>query len=101
MPEEELEETQTKPTTTVDLKLLREGLNPSGLDPDLEIKAEEYAKRDWLMSFRPVLERCGMLDDVKLVSTIQETLFQIKYEYLENKEDKAKEAKQLNLRWAL
>lgn len=82
------------------LEELKAGINPSGLNPELEAKAEEYAKRDWTMNFKPVLERTGLLDDLELVSKVQDALFNLKYEYLANKESKEIEAKSNNLRWA-
>ena len=87
----------------LDLDKITAGLNPSGLDPEIEKKAEEYAKRSWQMDFKPVLEKVFTGDDALPISTIaeiQQTLFEHKYQVLLNSETKAEEAKKQNLRWA-
>lgn len=103
MPEDEVETTETTPTakTPLSVEALRQHLNPTGMDPDLEIKAEELAKRDWQMSFKPVLEAIGMLQDIELVAKIQNEIFRTKYKYLEDKEVKDAKAKENGLRWAM
>ena len=98
MPEEEVE---TTPKAPLSIEALRQLLNPTGLDPDLEIKAEELAKRDWQMSFKPVLENIGLLQDIELVAKIQNEIFRTKYKYLEEKEIKDAKAKEAGLRWAM
>ena len=98
MPEEEVETTIKIPLS---VEALRQHLNPTGLDPDLEIKAEELAKRDWQMSFKPVLENIGLLQDMELVAKIQNEIFRTKYKYLEEKEIKDSKAKEAGLRWAM
>ena len=87
----------------LDLDKIVAGVNPSGLDPEIEKKAEEYAKRSWQMDFKPVLEKVFAGDDALPISTIaeiQQTLFEHKYQVLLNSETKAEEAKKQNLRWA-
>ena len=95
MPEEEVK------TIPMSVEALRRHLNPTGNDPDLEIKAEELAKRDWQMSFKPVLEAIGLTQDIELVAKIQEEIFKTKYKYLEDKEAKDATAKANGLRWAM
>lgn len=99
--EEEVQGTTETPKTTLSIEALRQQLNPTGLDPDLEIKAEELAKRDWQMSFKPVLENIGLLQDMELVVKIQNEIFRTKYKYLEEKEIKDSKAKEAGLRWAM
>lgn len=110
MPEdkEEVQDTTETPKDTTEtskiplsVEALRQLLNPTGLDPDLEIKAEELAKRDWQMSFKPVLENIGLLQDLELVVKIQNEIFRTKYKYLEEKEIKDAKAKENGLRWAM
>ena len=100
MPDEDVN-TNDNTNKGVDLEKLKQGINPSGLDPDLETKAEAYAKRDWQMNFKPVLERTGLIEDIDAVRQIQEALFQLKYEYHELSKDKANIAKQQKLRWSI
>ena len=89
----------------LDLDKIAEGVNPSGLDPEIEKKAEEYAKRDWQMSVKPMLEAVfvpGTNNElpVETLADLQNALFTHKYEVLKNSDDKKAEAKKSNLRWA-
>ena len=86
---------------TLDVESLKKGLNPSGLDPELESKAEDYAKRSWQVDFEPVLVRLGLTQDLDLVASLQEELFKLKYEYLLNNKNKENSAKEAGLRWGL
>ena len=86
---------------TLDVESLKKGLNPSGLDPELESKAEDYAKRSWQVDFEPVLARLGLTQDLDLVASLQEELFKLKYEYLLNNKNKENSAKEAGLRWGL
>lgn len=96
---DELEKTEIK--ATLDVDALKKGLNPSGLDPDLEIKANEYAKRSWQVDFEPVLSNLGLTQDLQLVAQIQDELFRVKYGYLEASQAKETSAKEAGLRWGL
>lgn len=96
MPEEKVEV-----TAKLDVEALRKGLNPTGLDPDLEIKAEDYAKRSWQVDFEPVLSRLGLTQDLVLVASIQDELFKVKYDYLLNAQNRENSAKEAGLRWGL
>ena len=89
----------------IDTDKIAEGVNPSGLDPEIEKKAEEYAKRDWQMSIKPVLDKvfpAGTNDELPMstIAEIQNALFEHKYEVLENAANRADEAKANKLRWA-
>ena len=88
----------------LDLDKIAAGVNPSGLDPEIEKKAEEYAKRSWQMDFKPVLEKVFAGENnalpISTIAEIQQTLFEHKYQVLLNSETKAEEAKKQNLRWA-
>lgn len=102
MSEEIKGENQTQEiVATLDVASLKAGLNPTGLDPDLEIKAEEYAKRSWQLEFEPVLSKLGLLQDVNLVANIQNEIFNTKYAYLVNANDREIKAKEAGLRWGL
>ena len=85
----------------LDVEALKKGLNPNGLDPDLETKAEEYAKRSWMVDFEPVLTRLGLTQDLPLVAQIQNELFKVKYDYLEKAQAKDLSAKEAGLRWGI
>lgn len=85
----------------LDVEALKQGLNPSGLDPELESKAEDYAKRSWQVDFEPVLTRLGLTQDLELVASLQDELFKLKYEYLLNNKNKENSAKEAGLRWGL
>lgn len=85
----------------LDVEALKQGLNPSGLDPELESKAEDYAKRSWQVDFEPVLTRLGLTQDLDLVASVQDELFKLKYEYLLNNKSKEASAKEAGLRWGL
>ena len=85
----------------LDTEALKAGLNPSGLDPDLEIKANEYAKRDWQITIEPLLTETGLIQDLDLVVKLQNALFNQKYTYLENAQAKEVKAKEAGLRWGL
>lgn len=87
----------------LDLDKIAEGVNPSGLNPEIEKKAEEYAKRDWQMSMKPVLDKVFTGDNalpIETVAEIQNAMFEHKYEVLLNSAEKAETAKKSNLRWA-
>ena len=90
-------------TTGIDLGKVAEGLNPSGLDPEIEKKAEEYAKRDWQMSVKPMLDKVFTGDNNELpvgtIAELQNALFEHKYEVLMNSEEKKETAKKNKLRW--
>ena len=85
----------------LDVEALKQGLNPSGLDPELESKAEDYAKRSWQVDFEPVLTRLGLTQGLELVASLQDELFKLKYEYLLNNKNKETSAKEAGLRWGL
>lgn len=85
----------------LDVEALKKGLNPTGLDPELEAKAEDYAKRSWQVDFEPVLTRLGLTQDLDLVGAVQDELFKLKYEYLLNNKSKEASAKEAGLRWGL
>ena len=85
----------------LDTEALKKGLNPTGLDPDLEIKANDYAKRSWQVDFEPVLRNLGLTQDLELVASIQNELFNVKYSYLEASQQKEMSAKEAGLRWGL
>lgn len=105
MPEDELvQSTNTTPNAinvTLNVAELKAGLNPTGRDPDLELKAEEYAKRSWQLDFEPVLKRTGLIQDLTLVAVIQDELFKLKYEYLEKSESTKQSAQEAGLRWGI
>ena len=89
-------------TEKLDLDKIAAGVNPSGLDPEIEKKAEEYAKREWQMSVKPMLDAVFTGDDSLPVTTIaelQNALFEHKYTVLLNADAKKTEAKKHNLRW--
>ena len=86
----------------LDLDKIAEGVNPSGLNPEIEKKANEYAKRDWDMSVKPMLDAVFTEGDALPVSTIadlQNALFEHKYEVLTKSDAKKETAKVNNLRW--
>ena len=86
----------------LDLDKIAEGVNPSGLNPEIEKKAEEYAKRDWQMSMKPVLDKVFAGRDelsIETIAELQNALFNHKYDVLMNAEDKKETAKINNLRW--
>lgn len=85
---------------SMDLEQLVKGLNPSGLDPELEKKADEYGRRTWQMDMAPVLEK--VLGDVlteDLVVELQQALFEHKYTVLLNSETKLKSRQSSGRRW--
>lgn len=89
----------------LDLDKIAAGVNPSGLDPEIEKKAEEYAKRDWQMSIKPMLDSVfnGVeyeALDVEMLAAMQNALFTHKYDVLMTSDNKKEEAKKHNLRWA-
>ena len=87
----------------LDLDKIAEGVNPSGLNPEIEKKAEEYAKRDWQMSIKPMLVKVfteGVALPVETIAQLQNALFENKYEVLLNSDTKKEQAKANNLRWA-
>ena len=87
----------------LDLDKIAEGVNPSGLNPEIEKKAEEYAKRDWQMSIKPMLDKVFTEGDalpVETIAQLQNALFENKYEVLLNSDTKKEQAKANNLRWA-
>lgn len=89
----------------LDLEKIAEGVNPSGLNPEIEKKAEEYAKRDWQMSIKPMLDKVFVPGSnnalpVETVAELQNALFENKYEVLLNSDNKKEQAKKNNLRWA-
>ena len=89
----------------LDLEKIAEGVNPSGLNPEIEKKAEEYAKRDWQMSIKPMLDKVfvpGSNDalPIETIAELQNALFENKYEVLLNSDTKKEQAKKNNLRWA-
>lgn len=89
----------------LDLDKIAAGVNPSGLDPEIEKKAEEYAKRDWQMSIKPMIDAVfNGLEyeklDVEMLAAMQNALFNHKYEVLMTSDSKKEEAKKNNLRWA-
>lgn len=87
----------------LDLEKIAEGVNPSGLNPEIEKKAEEYAKRDWQMSIKPMLDKVFTGNDalpVETIAELQNALFDNKYEVLLNSDTKKEVAKANNLRWA-
>lgn len=89
-------------TTGLDLDAIATGMNPSGLDPEIEKKAEEYAKRDWQMSVKPMLDKVFTGNDelpVGTVAELQDALFTHKYEVLVAADNKKEEAKKNKLRW--
>lgn len=89
-------------TLGLDLDKIAEGVNPSGLNPEIEKKAEEYAKRDWQMSMKPVLDKVFTGSDelpIETIAELQHALFTHKYDVLMNAEDKKETAKVNNLRW--
>lgn len=87
----------------LDLDKIAEGVNPSGLNPEIEKKAEEYAKRDWQMSIKPMLDKVFTEGDalpIETIAQLQNALFENKYEVLLNSDTKKEVAKANNLRWA-
>lgn len=89
-------------TEKLDLDSLAAGINPSGLDPEIEKKAEEYAKREWQMSVKPMLDAVFTNNNELPITTIaelQNALFEHKYTVLLNADNKRTEAKKHNLRW--
>jgi hypothetical protein len=88
----------------LDLDKIAAGVNPSGLDPEIEKKAEEYAKRDWQMSIKPMLDavfKPGTNDElpIQTIADLQNALFEHKYDVLLNADNKKAEAAKNNLRW--
>lgn len=86
----------------LDIDKIAENLNPSGLNPEIEKKAEEYAKRDWQMSVEPMLSKVFTGADAlseDCITELQNALFDHKYEVLEKAEGKKDTAKKLNRRW--
>ena len=84
----------------VDLDKIAAGLNPSGIDPVLEAKANEYGKRSWQMDFKPVLT--AVFGEEWLVSNevaLQNALFAHKVSVLENLESKELERAATGKRW--
>ena len=89
----------------LDLDKIAEGVNPSGLNPEIEKKAEEYAKRDWQMSIKPMLDKVFVIGSnnelpIETIAELQNALFENKYEVLLNSDTKKEQAKANNLRWA-
>ena len=86
----------------LDVDNIAAGLNPSGLDPEIEKKAEEYAKRAWLMDVKPMLDKVFKGNDelpTETIAELQNALFDHKYEVLLASDSKKAEAKKNNLRW--
>lgn len=84
----------------VDLDAIAAGLNPSGIDPVLEAKANEYGKRSWQMDFRPVLETVFGAEWLESNSVaLQNALFSHKVSVLENLENRSIELKASGKRW--
>lgn len=84
----------------VDLDKIAAGLNPSGIDPVLEAKANEYGKRSWQMDFKPVL--VGVFGEEWLAThevALQNALFSHKVSVLENLESKELERAATGKRW--
>lgn len=95
---------QPNQPTPLDLDKIAAGVNPSGLDPEIEKKAEEYAKREWQMSVKPMLDAVfvpGSQDELPIatIAELQNALFEHKYAVLLNADAKKAEAKKHNLRW--
>jgi len=86
----------------IDLDKIAAGVNPSGLNPEIEKKAEEYAKRDWQMSVKPMLDVVFTGNDelpVETIADLQNALFQHKYDVLVASDEKKEAAKANKLRW--
>ena len=84
----------------VDLDKIAAGLNPSGIDPVLEAKANEYGKRSWMMDFKPVL--AAVFGDEWLIANevaLQNALFSHKVSVLENLESRELERAATGKRW--
>lgn len=83
----------------INLADMAAGLSGTGLDPDIEKKAEEYSKRDWQMTVKPMLEKVFPDLGEDKIAEVQEAMFQHKYSVLENAQNNKVEAKKANRRW--
>ena len=89
-------------STGLDLDKIAEGVNPSGLNPEIEKLAKEYGKRDWQMSIKPMLDAVFTGNDelpIDTIAQLQNALFEHKYTVLLNADEKKHEAKKNNLLW--
>lgn len=84
----------------IDVDKIAAGLNPSGIDPEIERKADEYGRRSWTMDFAPVLTNV-MGDDLtpELEAKLQQALFSHKVKVLEASAERAETNKELGKRW--
>lgn len=82
--------------------IVKKGQTQSGLDPELEAKAEKYAASAWNMDFKHVLkEVLGEEYTAEVAAEFQEALFQHKYSMVENADDRRVETKKAGLRYAM
>ena len=74
---------------------------PSGLDPEIERLADEYARKTWVFDMEPVLKMLYPkdMDSEDFVALAQETLFQHKYKVLEESKLKKETNKKIGKRW--
>ena len=84
----------------IDLDKVAAGVNPSGIDPAIEKKADEYGRRAWMMDMKPILEEV-LGEDLtpELEANFQNALFAHKVKVLEAAEEKAATNKELGKRW--
>ena len=84
----------------IDLDKIAAGVNPSGISPEIEKKADEYGRRAWTMDVQPILTKVlGDQLTPELEAEFQQALFNHKVAVLEASEDKKETLVKLGKRW--
>jgi len=84
----------------INLDEIAQGLNPSGIDPEIEKKADEYGRRAWTMDMQPVLSKVlGDQLTPELEAEFQNALYAHKVRVLEASQIKSETNKSLGKRW--
>lgn len=82
----------------IELAKLKENTLPSGQDPEIAKKAQDYAKRDWQMSVEPLLNALAANESIhktvrkaleldSFIAIVQKTMLEQKYAVLEKADD--------------
>jgi len=88
----------------IDTDAMAAGLNPSGIDPEIEKKAKQYSKADWDMTVKPMLDKvfpAGSNHElpVETIIEIQQTMLENKIEALTKSSQKKLAAEKAGLLW--
>lgn len=84
----------------IDVDKIVAGLNPSGIDPEIERKADTYGRQAWKMDFEPVLSKVmGEEFTEEFQAKLQSALFAHKVAVIEASQNRALENKELGKRW--